>query len=78
METINVSKFKATCLSLLERVKNTREPILITKKGVPLAKVVPPPDQEKPKAWFGGMKGTCELKGDIVSPTDEGWEVLDS
>ena len=78
METIAVSKFKATCLSLLERVKNTREPILITKKGVPIAQVVPLPEPEKPMSWFGRMKGTCTICGEIVSPTEGRWEVLDS
>jgi len=42
METVAISEFKATCLALLERVKNTREPILITKKGKPIAQVLPP------------------------------------
>jgi prevent-host-death family protein len=78
METIAISEFKATCLALLERVKNTREPILITKKGTPIAQVVPPPEPEKPRSWFGCMKGTGEIPGDIVSPTGETWEAMRS
>lgn len=77
METVAISEFKATCLALLERVRNTRQAILITKKGVPVAQVVPPPEPEKPRSWFGAMKGTGRPEGDIVSPTGKTWEVLD-
>jgi prevent-host-death family protein len=77
METVAVSEFKATCLALLERVKNTREPILITKKGKPIAQVLPPPEPEKPRSWFGCMKGTGVTHGDIVLPAGEPWEVLE-
>jgi antitoxin (DNA-binding transcriptional repressor) of toxin-antitoxin stability system len=61
METIAISEFKDTCLALLER--NTREPILITRKGTPIAQVVPPPEPEKPRSWFGCMKGAGEIPG---------------
>ena len=77
METIAISMFKATCLSLLERVKNTKEPILITKKGIPIAQVVPPPEPETTRAWFGCMKGSGKIKGNLVEPLGEDdWEVL--
>lgn len=42
MEQIEISKFKATCLAVLDRVAQTREPILITRRGTPIAKIVPP------------------------------------
>jgi prevent-host-death family protein len=77
VEAIAVSKFKARCLALLERVKNTREPILITKRGIPMAQVVPAPEPEKPPAWFGCMKDTFEIQSDILSPLPtEDWEAL--
>ncbi len=76
MQNIAISKFKATCLSLLERVRSTKEPILITKKGVPVAQVVAPPEKEKERSWFGCMADTIEIRGDIVNPlSDAGWEV---
>ncbi len=72
METIPISKFKATCLSLLERVRKTGQPILITRRGAPVAQVVPPPaSSDKPKL-LGSMKGTLRILGDIVSPDPEG------
>ena len=79
MKTIAVSKFKATCLALLEKVLRTGQPILITKQGKPLAQVLPPsPPQNKP-SWLGCRKGTAEIKGDIIEPvvSPEEWSGLD-
>jgi prevent-host-death family protein len=78
METIAISKFKATCLSLLERVKKTGQPVLVTKRGEPIAQVVPPPPPEPPEGrTFGCMAGTVEILGDIVEPLgEEDWEVF--
>lgn len=78
MEAIAISKFKATCLGLLERVSKTGESILVTKRGRPLAQIIPapPPDPAK-KSAFGCMRGTSEQLGDIVGPVSaEDWEVL--
>jgi prevent-host-death family protein len=78
MEEIAISKFKATCLAVLERVRQTGKPILITRFGTPIAEVVPPPTPSKPKSWLGSMKGSARIVGDVVSPAgDPGdWEVL--
>lgn len=77
METLPVSKFKATCLARLERVRRTGRPLLITKRGVPIAQVVPPPPAEAPATGFGIMAGTVVEHGDIVAPIDDaGWEAL--
>ena len=77
MESIPVSKFKATCLARLERVHRTGRPLLITKRGVPIAQVVPPPLPESPASGFGSMAGTVVEHGDVVAPLDESdWEVL--
>jgi len=78
VDEIPISKFKATCLAVLERVRKTRTPILITRHGVPVAEVVPHQPQERPKTWLGSMAGTAQILGDIVSPvTDESeWEAL--
>ncbi len=73
-----ISKFKATCLSVLKRVQRTRKPVLITKFGEPVAQVTPPPPRPRPKRLLGGMTGTFKIVGDIVAPaSDENdWEVL--
>lgn len=78
MEEIAISKFKATCLAVLERVRKTGKPILVTRFGEPVAEVVPPPLPERPKNWVGSFAGTGRLLGDIVSPAsdEDDWEVL--
>ncbi|MBN1422673.1 MAG: type II toxin-antitoxin system Phd/YefM family antitoxin [Planctomycetes bacterium] len=77
MRKIAVSKFKATCLAVLESVKRTGEPILITKRNEPLAQVLPPPVETGKKSWFGCMAGTVEILGDIMEPIGvEDWEAL--
>ncbi len=78
MEKIAVSKFKATCLSVVERVRKTRKPVLITRFGRPVAQLIPP-EPDPPRAnWLGCMAGTGKITGDIVSPaSDSGdWSVL--
>lgn len=81
MDTIAISEFKATCLKLLDKVKNTGQPLLVTKKGIPVALVSPPPPAHlDKKSYFGCMAGTGEIVGDIISPAadEEEWEVLKS
>lgn len=73
-----ISEFKARCLAIIERVRKTGQPLLITKRGVPVAQVLPPP-LPKPagKSAFGCMKGTARELADIVEPLPtEDWEVL--
>ncbi len=78
METVPISKFKATCLALLDKVKRTGQPITVTRKGEPIAQVIPPPTPEKPESWLGCFQSSGKIVGDIVSPaTDEDeWEVF--
>ena len=72
-----ISKFKATCLAVLERVKRTGRPILITRFGEPVAQVIPPSPKDRPKDWVGSMQSTGKITGDIVSPAeDSDWEAL--
>jgi prevent-host-death family protein len=80
MEQIAISKFKATCLAVLERVRQTRTPVLVTRFGEPVAEVAPPPPPERPKRWLGVLAGTGRIHGDIVAPvSDESdWEALRS
>ena len=75
MEQIAVSKFKATCLSVLKRVQKTRKPILVTRFGLPLAEIAPP-TRKRNSRWRGSMAGTGEIIGDIVGPISsiDDWE----
>lgn len=71
METISISKFKATCLAVLERVRRTGQPIRVTKFGKPIAEIGPPTPGE------GGLKLGYMLQGDQVTtpgPEESGWD----
>jgi len=76
MKTMPAGLFKARCLRVMDEVRSTREPVVITKKGHPVAKLVPADGQ--PENVFGCLKGEVEIVGDIVSPAVplEDWEVL--
>lgn len=73
-----ISKFKATCLAALDRVRKTGRPLLVTKRGLPIAQVVPPPKVEaSDNDGFGSMAEGTEEIGDIVEPLPaKDWEVL--
>jgi prevent-host-death family protein len=78
LDEIAISKFKATCLVVLERVRKTRRRIRVTKFGEPIAEVVPPSPKTNKKNWLGSMAGTARIVGDIVSPAsdEKDWKVL--
>ncbi len=80
METIAISKFKATCLAVLQKVKRTGRPVLVTRFGEPIAEIVPPPVPSHRRDWLGSLAGTVTIVGDIVSPAsnEDEWEVLRS
>ena len=68
MEEVAISEFKAKCLSILDRVEKTKQPIRITRRGKPVAEVIPPTPSVDRKNWLGFMAGTAKAVGDIVSP----------
>jgi prevent-host-death family protein len=68
------SEFKAKCLALLDEVERTGEPIVITKKGKPVAELGPL--RKKARSPFGILKGELVITGDIVSPIDVEWDAL--
>lgn len=76
MEQIAIAAFKATCLAVLERVRKTRKPILVTRFGKPVAEIIPPTAPPRPSHWLGCMAGTAKITGDIISPasSESDWE----
>lgn len=71
-KTIAAGEFKAKCLKLLDEVAETREPLIITKHGQAVAKLVPA-TTERVKLR-GAMRGSVLWEGDIISPLDVEWE----
>ncbi|MCG8462851.1 MAG: type II toxin-antitoxin system prevent-host-death family antitoxin [Holophagales bacterium] len=75
MKSIAISRFKAECLGLLEEVRQTGQPLLITKRGEPIAQVGPPAPAAARRDVLGAMAGTVRTLEDIVEPLGEDdWE----
>ncbi len=76
MRKIAAGKFKAQCLKVMEQVRTTREPVLITKRGQPLAKLVPA--EKASDDFIGRLEGVFTIVGDIESPIVpwEAWDAL--
>jgi prevent-host-death family protein len=68
MKRVAASLFKTRCLKLLDEVAETGEPIVITKRGRPVARVIP----ERVKR---ARPPSCKVLGDIVSPIGGDWDV---
>jgi prevent-host-death family protein len=73
--TVQAGEFKAKCLKLLDQVAEKRETLIITKRGKPVARVIPEPEDDR-QPLFGSMKGTVTILGDIISPIDVEWEAM--
>lgn len=71
MTTIAAGEFKARCLQMLDEVKSSREPLVVTKFGKPVAKVVPMPPALPLR---GALKGSVLFEADIISPLETEWE----
>lgn len=67
--TVAAAEFKARCLELLDEVARTGRPVIVTKRGKPVARVVP----LEPEASIT-LEGSVSYGGDIVGPTGEDWE----
>ena len=77
MKEVAISEFKAKCLAILDEVQKTQQPILVTRRGRPVAEVGPPTATDK-RDWIGSMKGQSKILDDIISPANEesDWEAL--
>ena len=72
--TVPAGEFKAKCLNLIDEVAQTRKSLVITKRGKPVAQVIPMPT--KPRDIVGSMKGSVTILGDIISPLDVEWDAM--
>jgi prevent-host-death family protein len=71
-DEVPATAFKDSCLQLIERVQQTREEIVVTKYGRPVAKLVA--FQEGKAPIFGFLEGSVTIRGDIVAPLHEEWD----
>ena len=73
IRTITASEFRAKCLALMDEVAETGVEIVITKRGKPVARLIPL--RESNRVPFGLYKDRMEILGDIISPIDDlEWE----
>jgi prevent-host-death family protein len=71
---ISAAQFKAQCLKLMDLVEKTRESIVITKHGRPVAQLAPV--SADTDSLFGYMKDTMKVEGDVLAPVEEKWSAL--
>lgn len=78
MKIMPISKFKATCLATLERVRKTGQPLRVTRFGTPIADIVPPALEPTQPDWLGSMRGTATIVGDITTSSSDfvEWDAL--
>jgi prevent-host-death family protein len=70
--TMSAAEFKAKCLELMDSVSETGVPVVITKRGRPVATLAPM--RPSRNTLRGIMKGRMRILGDIVSPIDVVWD----
>ncbi|MGV8123811.1 MAG: type II toxin-antitoxin system Phd/YefM family antitoxin [Candidatus Xenobiia bacterium LiM19] len=69
---IAAGKFKIHCLRLMDEVQKNHNEIIITKRGKPVARLVPV-DDIAPVPLFGYLKDSVTIAGDIVKPIEASW-----
>ena len=75
LETLQISEFKTHCLRLLEKTEKIGKEYIITKKGVPIAQIIP--IKKRTTSRLGSLEGLGKIRGDIVNfDTSADWEVL--
>ena len=74
MKQIPAGQFKAQCLAIMDQVLHRGEPVVITKHGKPVVKLVPA--ENRVDDIFDYMAGKVKIVGDIVGPITppEDWE----
>jgi prevent-host-death family protein len=71
---LSAAEFKATCLELMDRVRETGVEYVVTKHGKPVAKLVPYTDPER-KPLFGSMKGTVLKYERPLDPIEADYDI---
>jgi prevent-host-death family protein len=78
MKKMAAGAFKANCLAVMDEVQSKRITVVITKRGKPVAKLVPINTSKDKDDIFGFLAGKGTITGDVVSPalTPEEWGEL--
>lgn len=77
MKTMLISEFKAKCIAVIKEAQRTREAVIITRRGRPVARVEPIVDDDKERQ-LGVFRGMMKIKGDIVAASaTSDWDMLE-
>jgi prevent-host-death family protein len=82
LKTVTVAEFEGRCKDLMELVRRTRQPLLITRKGKPLAQISPYISRKmrgkkaKRIEPLNPLEGSVLYEGDLISPIDEKWDTM--
>ena len=75
MKTMAISQFKTHALKIIDQIAHDHEPMIITKRGKPVARILPYEDREQ-VAEHGQLSDTLLFEEDIITPLgEEMWEV---
>lgn len=69
-KSISAGAFKSRCLSVIDDVAHTGQPVIVTKGGRPIAKVIPT-DRRRTT----NLRGSVKFHGDIIEPVLGDWEI---
>lgn len=75
MKIIAVAQFKAQCLKFFEDIKTNRQSVVVTKRGEPIAEIIPLRSTNG-KSAREELLGSVLFEHDIISPLDKEWDVL--
>jgi prevent-host-death family protein len=73
-DVLSAADFKAKCLKLMDRVRETGVEYVITKHGEPVAKLVPYKAKQRTPV-FGALKGTVLHYERPLDPLDDEWDI---
>ncbi|HEV2523850.1 MAG TPA: type II toxin-antitoxin system prevent-host-death family antitoxin [Gammaproteobacteria bacterium] len=77
MHSMPAGEFKAKCLGVMEDVHESGQPIIVTKRGVPVVMIIPYTEDEAPaKQLFGLLKGSATIQGNIIDAINENWDAM--
>ena len=72
MITLGAGEFRVQCLKLIEMAHHQHETVIVTKRGKPVAKLIP--YEENPPKLFGALEGSVIIKADITQPMEDAWD----
>lgn len=76
VKTVLISEFKSKCIKMLKEVQKSGEPLTVTLRGEPIARVEPIVQEPVTRRQLGALKGWIEIKGDIIrSDMEKDWLV---